>query len=116
MLAYLFTGGIDTGGFCFALVCRFAQLGAGGLYAINPRSSANIKRSSAGRLPQPIASNPRYAAIIGARCNVAALYSPTGHVSPSYNPEIVDAYEVGLKSDLFDRRIDRKSTRLNSSH
>src|SRR3546814_19705987 len=75
MLAYLFTGGIDTGGFCFALVCRFAQLGAGGLYAINPRSSANIKRSSAGRLPQPIASNPRYAAIIGSRCNVAALYS-----------------------------------------
>src|SRR3546814_19184383 len=62
--------------------------------------------------------------------DVGALNRPTGHVSPSYNPEIVDAYEVGLKSDLFDRRlrlnvaafyydykdIDRKSTRLNSSH
>src|SRR3546814_12113205 len=37
--------------------------------------------------------------------DVGALNRPTGHVSPSYNPEIVDAYEVGLKSDLFDRRL-----------
>src|SRR3546814_608583 len=37
--------------------------------------------------------------------DVGALNRPAGHVSPSYNPEIVDAYEVGLKSDLFDRRL-----------
>src|SRR3546814_12427205 len=30
--------------------------------------------------------------------------------------ESVLVYEAGLKAGLFDRRVDRKSTRLNSSH
>lgn len=42
--------------------------------------------------------------------DVAALNRPAPQISPKYNPEIVDAYEVGIKSDILDRRL-----RLNLS-
>src|SRR3546814_11118893 len=37
--------------------------------------------------------------------------------APVVEPEIVDAYEGGVKATFLDRKVrDRKSTRLNSSH
>ena len=32
-------------------------------------------------------------------------YNPNAHGSPPYRPETVTAYEVGLKTDLFDKRL-----------
>lgn len=40
----------------------------------------------------------------------SGVYNPTSPVDPAANPEHIDAYEVGVKSELFDRRL-----RLNAS-
>jgi iron complex outermembrane receptor protein len=37
--------------------------------------------------------------------DVAHLNRPPPQTAPTYNPEVLDAYEVGLKSDLLERRL-----------
>src|SRR3546814_5896790 len=53
----------------------------------------------------------------------SGLYNSIPPSADVIQPEVLDAYEAGLKTDLPDRRVrlnvagfDRKSPRLNSSH